>query len=62
MDLRDDPKIVESMQRRHKRGPITTEEGKQCASEVGAATYMECSALTLKVVRHFFCISQGSRM
>ena len=51
MDLRDDAKVIESMQRRHKRGPITEEEGKQCGSEVGAALYMECSALTLKACR-----------
>jgi Ras-related C3 botulinum toxin substrate 1 len=53
LDLRDDP---DTIQRLREKGhePITTEKGHQLAKDIGAARYMECSALTQKGLKQVF--------
>lgn len=45
MDLRDDRETVEGLKRKG-QAPVTATEGMNLAREVGAVSYMECSALT----------------
>jgi Ras-related C3 botulinum toxin substrate 1 len=45
VDLREDPSTVEKLQAK-KQAPITYEGALQMASEISAAKYMECSAIT----------------
>ncbi|KAF7360438.1 Small GTPase Cdc42 [Mycena venus] len=45
IDLRDDVKVVEKLARQKQR-LVTTEEGETLAQQLGAAKYVECSALT----------------
>lgn len=45
MDLRDDRDTVDGLKRKG-LNPITMNEGQGLARDIGAVTYMECSALT----------------
>jgi small GTP-binding protein len=53
LDLRDDPTIVENL-RKHAQTPITYQQGLKLADEIGAVTYLECSALTQKGLKNVF--------
>ncbi|KAJ7266899.1 small GTPase Cdc42 [Mycena haematopus] len=53
IDLRDDSEVVEKLARQKQR-LISTEEGKRLAHELGAAKYIECSALTRKGLDNVF--------
>ena len=44
-DLRDDPVVVGDLAMRN-RSPITYQQGLECAKDIGAVKYMECSAHT----------------
>nr|KAG5695315.1 hypothetical protein BaRGS_006539 [Batillaria attramentaria] len=45
-DLRDDAETAENLAKNQQR-PVTADEGKELAQELGAVAYMECSAKTL---------------
>jgi len=53
LDLRDDNESIEKL-RQQNQAPITTPEGQNLAKEIGAVTYMECSALTQKGLKQVF--------
>jgi len=53
IDLRDDSKVIESLERNNE-SPITIEQGEKLASELGAVKYVECSALTQKGLKNVF--------
>jgi small GTP-binding protein len=53
LDLRDDPKTLKKLKDEN-QCPTTPEQGSQLAREVGAVTYMECSALTQTGVNEVF--------
>jgi GTPase SAR1 family protein len=53
LDLREDPKCVEEL-RRTGQAPISATQGEQMRRDIGAAAYVECSALTLKGVKSVF--------
>lgn len=53
IDLRDDPQVLEKLQRQKQR-PITSEQGERLARELGAVKYVECSALTQKGLKNVF--------
>ncbi|KAI9441671.1 cell division control protein 42 [Lactarius indigo] len=53
VDLRDDPHVVEKLQRQKQR-PVAPEQGERLASELGAVKYVECSALTQKGLKNVF--------
>lgn len=53
MDLRDDPQVLEKLQRQKQR-PIAPEMGERLARELGAVKYVECSALTQKGLKNVF--------
>ena len=53
IDLRDDPQVLEKLQRQKQR-PITAEQGERLARELGAVKYVECSALTQKGLKNVF--------
>ena len=44
-DLRNDPKTINYFKREHNRDPISYDEGMEMAKILGAAAYVECSAL-----------------
>lgn len=47
LDLRDDRDVIEKMKAKG-QSPISYQMGLQLAKEIGAAKYLECSALTQK--------------
>ena len=53
MDLRDDPQVMEKLQRQKQR-PVAPEQGERLARELGAVKYVECSALTQKGLKNVF--------
>lgn len=53
MDLRDDPQVIEKLQRQKQR-PVAAEHGERLARELGAVKYVECSALTQKGLKNVF--------
>lgn len=53
IDLRDDQTVREKLARQ-KQAPVTEEEGKKLAHELGAVKYVECSALTQKGLKNVF--------
>ena len=53
IDLRDDPQVLEKLQRQKQR-PISSEQGERLARELGAVKYVECSALTQKGLKNVF--------
>lgn len=53
VDLRDDPQVMEKLQRQKQR-PVTSEAGERLARELGAVKYVECSALTQKGLKNVF--------
>ena len=52
-DLRDDPEVVSQLTMRD-LSPITYRQGLECARDIGAVKYMECSSLTDKGVQEVF--------
>ena len=52
-DLRDDPQVISHLATRG-LSPITYQQGLECARDIGAVKYMECSALTNKGVQEVF--------
>ena len=57
-DLRDDPEVISHLATRD-LSPITYQQGLECARDIGAVRYMECSALTEKGVQEVFI--EGAR-
>jgi len=53
VDLREDPSTVEKLAAK-KQSPITYEGALQMATEIGAAKYMECSAITQQGLKSVF--------
>jgi len=54
LDLRDDKETIEKLRQKHKRDPISFEEGTQKARDIKAYKYLECSALTQKGLKQVF--------
>eukprot|EP01099_Mayorella_cantabrigiensis_P004521 TRINITY_DN3401_c0_g5_i1.p1 TRINITY_DN3401_c0_g5~~TRINITY_DN3401_c0_g5_i1.p1 ORF type:complete len:195 (-),score=61.17 TRINITY_DN3401_c0_g5_i1:104-688(-) len=53
IDLRDDVQIKERLAQK-RLSPVSFDEGKQMATEIGAMKYVECSALTQKGLNETF--------
>lgn len=53
LDLRDDSETLDRL-RRAGNSPITYQQGVQMAKEIGAARYLECSALTQQGLKTIF--------
>jgi small GTP-binding protein len=53
LDLREDPKIVEKLKEKQ-QNVILYSQGLQCAKEINAVKYLECSALTQKGLKTVF--------
>jgi len=53
IDLRDDPKALAEL-KEESRTPLTSDDGDKLATEIGAVTYMECSALTTTGLKPIF--------
>jgi small GTP-binding protein len=53
IDLRDDITVIEGLKSQDLL-PITKEQGESMAKEIGAAGYVECSALTQKGLKQVF--------
>jgi small GTP-binding protein len=53
MDCRDDKEVVEALRCKGK-APVSTEEGLTLAKEIGAAAYIESSALTQEGLKEVF--------
>eukprot|EP01094_Clydonella_sp_ATCC50884_P017412 TRINITY_DN3026_c0_g1_i1.p1 TRINITY_DN3026_c0_g1~~TRINITY_DN3026_c0_g1_i1.p1 ORF type:complete len:199 (-),score=64.22 TRINITY_DN3026_c0_g1_i1:235-831(-) len=47
IDLRDAPETIENLKANNQK-PVSTSDGDRLAKEIGAAKYLECSALTQK--------------
>uniref|UniRef100_A0A914DMF1 Uncharacterized protein n=1 Tax=Acrobeloides nanus TaxID=290746 RepID=A0A914DMF1_9BILA len=45
LDLRDDPETIRNLQAEGK-SPVTKSHGQECANQIKAVKYLECSALT----------------
>jgi len=52
-DLRKDPETIQQLGR-NKQEPISTEEGRDMATNIGAFAFLECSARTKEGVREVF--------
>eukprot|EP00729_Bicosta_minor_P013660 gene13660-15005_t len=52
-DLRDDPTMIGKLDK-NKQKPVTYEQGVDTAKQLGAAKYVECSALTQKGLKNVF--------
>ncbi|KAH7099842.1 P-loop containing nucleoside triphosphate hydrolase protein [Auriculariales sp. MPI-PUGE-AT-0066] len=52
-DLRNDDRELERLTKR-KESPVNSTDGEQLANELGAAAYVECSALTRHGIRNVF--------
>ena len=57
-DLRDDAEVISHLATRD-LSPITYQQGLECARDIGAVRYMECSSLTEKGVQEVFI--EGAR-
>ncbi|KAK3388976.1 putative RAC protein [Sordaria brevicollis] len=53
LDLREDPDTIQSLSQK-RMAPITFEMGVNCAKEIGARKYLECSALTQRNLKSVF--------
>ena len=53
IDLREDDSVRAKLQRQ-KQQPITEDQGRQLAKELGAVKYVECSALTQRGLKNVF--------
>merc|ERR1712146_17573 len=53
IDLRDAPETIENLKANNQK-PISTSDGERLAKEIGAAKYLECSALTQKGLPNVF--------
>jgi GTPase SAR1 family protein len=53
MDLRSNPEVIAKLQADGTK-PITALEGQRLAEEIGAAKYLECSALTQQGLKAVF--------
>jgi len=53
IDLRDDPAALQKLSEKG-ASPISYEQGLRLAKEIGAAKYLECSALTQKGLKNVF--------
>ena len=53
LDLREDEETVQRLNKTHV-SPITHGEGQKLQKEIGAANYVECSALTQKGLKAVF--------
>jgi len=49
LDLRESPETIENLKANNME-PVSTEQGEKLAKEIGAAKYLECSALTQKML------------
>lgn len=61
IDTRDDPKELAEMARRG-RTPITTAQGESLARKIGAASYVECSAMRLEGIKEVFNAAIGAAL
>ena len=59
IDLRDDEKVRQKLQKRRMK-PITTEEGARFAKKMNADCYVECSSLT-NIDSVFVCFRRNTR-
>jgi len=56
VDLRNDPRTIEKLKAQGEK-PVTTEAGKQIASQIKADAYMECSAKTREGIQDLFILA-----
>ncbi|CAF1577362.1 unnamed protein product [Adineta steineri] len=55
-DLRNDSQIIAKLKERNEK-PVTTETGKQLATQIKADAYMECSAKTHEGIHELFLLA-----
>lgn len=53
LDLRDDRDTVDKLKEK-RQAPVSYAQGSQCAKDIGAVKYLECSALTQKGLKAVF--------
>ncbi|XP_062304094.1 rho-related GTP-binding protein RhoU isoform X2 [Osmerus eperlanus] len=53
LDLREDVQVLIHLAQ-NQETPLSAEEGQECAQEIGAITFIECSALTQKNLKDVF--------